>query len=116
MNHYYNEHLDVDTTYTWAQNFSSELEFKQYLTQNSRHYDQLFFGAYSKTNNFYIPIIKEYYPTLEHVTDYEGGSSYIFSKARVTEPRKKLLLEQHVAKALINGMSLWVNPEVFYTE
>jgi hypothetical protein len=116
MNHYYNEHLDVDTTYTWAQNFSSELEFKQYLTQNSRHYDQLFFGAYSKTNNFYIPIIKEYYPTLEHVTDYEGGSSYIFSKARVTEPRKKLLLEQHVAKALINGRSLWVNPEVFYTE
>lgn len=116
MNHYYNEHLDVDTTYTWAQNFSSELEFKQYLTQNSRHYDQLFFGAYSKTNNFYIPIIKEYYPTLEYVTDYEGGSSYIFSKARVTEPRKKLLLEQHVAKALINGRSLWVNPEVFYTE
>lgn len=116
MNHYYNEHLNVDSTYTWAQNFSSELEFKQYLSQNSRQYDQLFFGAYSMTNNFYIPIIKEYYPTLEYVTNYEGGSSYVFSKAGSPEPSKNLLLEQLVAKALTNGKSLWANPEVFSTE
>ncbi|MFT5293647.1 MAG: hypothetical protein ACI888_001046, partial [Flavobacteriales bacterium] len=107
---------DVDTNYTWAQNFSSELEFKQYLSENSRQYDQLFFGAYSMTNNLYIPIIKEYYPTLEYVTNYEGGSSCVFSKIGSPEPSKNLLLEQHVAKALTNGKSLWANPEVFSTE
>lgn len=109
MNHYFNEKLEIDTNYTWAQNFSSELEFKQFISRNSGQFDQLFFGAYSLSNNLYIPIIKEYYPTLEKTTNYEGGSSYLFSKiASINTPKNesKYVLES----GSIEDKSLWTDP------
>ncbi|MFK7756175.1 MAG: glycosyltransferase family 39 protein [Flavobacteriales bacterium] len=116
MNHYYNEHLGIDSNYVSAHEFNHELEFLQFLEDNHRQYDQLFYGAYSMANSCHFQMIKQFYPTVENTTHYEGGASYLFSKTVTPMPSDNLLLEEQVKKALANGNSLWANPETFSSE
>ncbi len=79
----------------WSQNFRwddfvTEGELKDYLEEQVKTTDYLFFGAISQVNPTHIPIIKLYYPYLIEFEDYFDGSTYLFSKkqSNVTEPLK----------------------------
>ncbi len=80
MNRYYNDHLNVDTNYIWMQDLTSESDLLEFLEVNHKKYEKLFLGTYSMTKPLYVPIISEYYPTIEKLVNYEGGYSYTFNK------------------------------------
>ena len=80
INEYYIEKLAVDTNYTKYSDFESMKELKSFVSENVDQYDKLYLGSLHSINPVVIPIIMEFYPTMEIENNYFGGATYLFSK------------------------------------
>jgi len=110
LNRFYNKSLSIDTNYVWAQELGNEIGLKRFLDQNYREHDKLHFGAYSMTNHSFFPIIMEFFPTLEKTTNYEGGSSWLFSKIGTFGDTKS---ENQLVSKSDTISALWSAPNSF---
>ena len=70
----------IDSNFIWLSGFTNEKEFKEFIETKSKSFDKLFLGSSSAINPNYIPIIEEYYPTIEQQRNYVGATSFLFSK------------------------------------
>lgn len=79
---------------------SNEIGLISFLEENS-NYSKLYFGCVSSNNPISIPIIQDYYPTIEWQRNYVGGTTYLFSKNRPSikvNPIEKLDFENGSSK------------------
>jgi hypothetical protein len=77
---YYISKLAIDTTFIDYSNYQNISEFKYFLENEIGKHDKLFFGCLSSVPNNVIPLIQDYFPTIEIQKNYFGGTSYLFSK------------------------------------
>lgn len=80
INAYYTEQLSIDTNYTWYADFESMKELKSFISEHFDQYDKLYLGSLHNIDPVAIPIIMEFYPTMEIENNYFGGATYLFSK------------------------------------
>ena len=79
ITNYYSEKLKIDIDFISYDSFSNEADLITFLEQNS-NYTKLYFGCLSSINPLSIPIIQDYYPTIEWQRNYVGGTTFLFSK------------------------------------
>lgn len=84
INDYYTEHLNIDTNFTQFDYFESIHDLRLFLDKNSPQFDKFYLGTLNDIDPVIIPLIREYYPTIEIQKDYYGGTTYLFSKAKDT--------------------------------
>ena len=78
---YYSAKLGIDTTgFTWFDTFKDEHELKCFLESQSKVHQKLCLGSLSATNPLAVPLIRDYYPTMEWRKDYAGATAYLFSR------------------------------------
>jgi hypothetical protein len=85
ISNFYFEKLHLDTNFTWFDSFSNVKDLKNYLEKQSQLSDYLYFGCLSYNNPLSVPVILDFYPTLEKQNNYYGGTTYFFSKAETKE-------------------------------
>jgi hypothetical protein len=85
ISNYYFEKWHFDTNFTWYDSLSSVKDLVLYLEKQSQHFDYLYFGCLSYNNPLSVPVILDYYPTIEIQNNYAGGTTYIFSKSAAKE-------------------------------
>ncbi|MFA7051350.1 MAG: glycosyltransferase family 39 protein, partial [Bacilli bacterium] len=78
---YYLTKLDIDTSGIDFFNKSLDIkELKKFLVQEHKNHNNLFLGCLSSIQPNIVPLIKDYYPTIEAQKNYFGGTTYLFSK------------------------------------
>lgn len=83
---YYAKKLNIDTNYVdYSKTFQNILEFKNYLETKSKTSDRLFLGCLFSIQPNVIPLIQDYFPTVEIQNNYYSGNTYVFSKGKRTE-------------------------------
>lgn len=85
----YTNKLHTDTNYRWMDSFASQNEFIAFIKENSTKHDHLYLGGGSSINPIYVPIILDYYPSVEWQHNYAGGTTYLFS----TKPQKQPVID-----------------------
>ncbi|MCB8964449.1 MAG: glycosyltransferase family 39 protein [Bacteroidales bacterium] len=60
--------------------FCNTKEFKEYLRTSSQSNNQLYLGCLSTIAPHIIPLIQDYFPTIQAQSNYFGGTTFIFSK------------------------------------
>ena len=80
INAYYMNQMRFDSNYTWYDQFESIPDFKQFLIDNAEHHSYFYLGCLHHIDPLVVPIIQEFYPSIELQKNYFGGSSYLFSK------------------------------------
>ncbi len=81
INEYYTKKLKIDKNYVWYADFESMKDLKTFIAMNSSKYDKLYLGSLHNIDPRAIPIILEFYPTMEIENNYFGGATYLFSKS-----------------------------------
>ena len=82
--YYLQKDLISDDFLFWSDRFKSLLEFKQYLLENHTNHEVFYLGCLSNSNAKIVPIIQEFYPYLEFQHNYFGGTTYLFSKNKIS--------------------------------
>jgi hypothetical protein len=77
---YYIEEYNTDSSFTWFDSFRNEADFINYLREESKTNDFLYFGALSSNKPNSISVIRQYFPVMLKQNNYFGGSTYLFSK------------------------------------
>ncbi len=77
---YYFKALNPDTNFAWFDTFENMNKFIDFLKAKSKSSDYLYFGCLSSNNPLTVPLIQDYYPTIELQNNYFGGTTYLFSK------------------------------------
>jgi hypothetical protein len=80
ISEFYYPETNIDTNFIWLNSFEIEKNFSDYLKEQSQFTNYLYFGGTSGNNPITVPIIMEYYPTIEWQKNYAGSTSYLFSK------------------------------------
>ena len=76
---YYHKQLGIDTNYTWFDTFTSLQDFSRFLKEKSEQKSYFYFGSLSSNNPLSVPLIQQYFPTIEWQHNYAGATSYLFS-------------------------------------
>lgn len=90
ISRFYIKKYDLDTNFTWFDHVNTERKLIAFLDEQSKLSDFLYLGCLSYNSPTTVPIIREYYPSIEVQRNYSGGTSYIFSKS---EDKKDYLIE-----------------------
>ncbi len=78
---YYSARLGIDnTSFRWYDSFKDEHDLKCFLESQSKLHPQLYLGILSTTNPLAVPLIRDYYPSIEWRKDYAGATAYLFSR------------------------------------
>ncbi|HCT29660.1 MAG TPA: hypothetical protein DIW31_02750 [Bacteroidales bacterium] len=85
---YYVEKLSLDTSFIWADSFTSLVDFKSFIRKQNK--PNLYFGCISWSNPTIIPIIQDYYPYIEWQKNYFTGTAYLFKKQKTENSQKPI--------------------------
>ncbi len=84
ISNYYISKLDIDTSYiTYFDSFQDINEFKNFLEIKSKTNDKLFLGCLSSVSPSLVPLIQDYFSTIEVQNNYFKGTTYLFSKGAI---------------------------------
>lgn len=79
---YYISKYDYDNDFIfYAESFQEIRDLKHFLESNSKTHNKLYFGGLSSVHPNVVPLIQEFFPTLEIQNNYFGGTTYLFSKS-----------------------------------
>jgi len=79
---YYVSKLGIDSNYiNYSTSIGNIKNLKSLLDQKSTDVDKLYLGCLYSISPNVIPLIREFFPLIEHQNDYCGGSTYIFRKS-----------------------------------
>ncbi|NVO02882.1 MAG: glycosyltransferase family 39 protein [Bacteroidetes bacterium] len=82
---YYIKKTSYDRNFIWFDSFKTEKELTSFLEKQSKTKKYLYLGClYSNLPNT-IPIIQEYFPTIELQKNYVNGTTFIFSTSKQKE-------------------------------
>jgi hypothetical protein len=56
------------------------IDLKRYLEKEFKRNDKLYLGCISSIQSNIVPLIQDYFPTIENQNNYFGGTTYLFSK------------------------------------
>ncbi|MDX9847544.1 MAG: glycosyltransferase family 39 protein [Tenuifilaceae bacterium] len=77
---YYIAKLNIDTGFVnYSNSFQNIKEFKSFLETGKDKYSKLFLGCLSSVAPNVVPLIQDYYPSIEVQNNYIGGTTYLFS-------------------------------------
>jgi hypothetical protein len=65
--------------------------FKSFIADQSPEYEKFYLGSLHSIDPIAIPIIREFYPTIEMRNNYFGGTTYLFSKKKDTAAEVSIL-------------------------
>lgn len=81
MSGYYINQLHLKQDFTWINDtVHTERDIIEFLNKQDETIQYIFLGAQASNKATTIPIIKDYFPTIEWQKNYLGGTSYLFSK------------------------------------
>lgn len=90
---HYAQKLNIATEFKWYGDFAMEKDLVSYLKSHYDRYDFLYFGSFSGSDPVIIPIIREFFPTLEWQQNYAGGTTFLFSKTPGAESINRIALD-----------------------
>ncbi len=86
ISQYYISKLNIDTNFIYcSKSLRDVTELKTYLEKESKNHTKLFFGCISAVTPNVVPLIQDYYPTIEIQNNYFGGTVYLFNKTENNE-------------------------------
>jgi hypothetical protein len=82
ISEYYIKKHDLDSNYFNLNNFSSELELREFVRNKKDSFNYLYVGAWSNVNPNFLPVLKEFYPNQLWQKEYVGGSTHLFDEQK----------------------------------
>ncbi len=102
---YYTSRLNIKTEFIdFSESIKDTKGLISLLEKESKNYDKLFFGCLRKIPPQIVPLIQDYYPTVEIQNNYFGGTVYLFSK------------EQNTSEKLISNLDFETNEKANWSE
>jgi hypothetical protein len=81
INDYLVAKLKIDEKFTLISDENpSHLDLKRFLEKESQKNKKLYLGCISSIHPNIVPLIQDYFPTIEAQKNYFGGTTYLFSK------------------------------------
>lgn len=105
MRKFHSQQNGFEPSYHKFEEFESNNQFIAFLDSIKNEYEYFYFGGISQMHPLLIPLIQNYFPHIKEQKNYNGGSTYLFSK----KGGKSLV--KHISNYSSNQWKL-MNPEI----
>lgn len=82
---YYINRFELDSNFIWFNNFKTQADFMNFLSQESTTVDKLFIGTNGGSQPWIIPVAQHFFPCIDTVKNYPVANTYILSKGQKSE-------------------------------
>lgn len=113
MRKFYSQQNGPEPTYRKLEAFESQNRFISYLDSVSKKSDHFYYAAISSSDPVLIPIIQHFFPSIEQQNNYNGGSTYLFSKHKPSHQIEHLRYSAQQWR-LENTLILTKSPDHFF--